>query len=364
MNWLESIKRIWQRRGGDENDDQIDFLFFASDEIDEIWIRSTAKEAALRGHTVSLAIVGGTSEKVRDAYTEFDVPIIDLKNFSDAADIRAGAVVTASSGVGREILPVEADCFVHMPHSLVSLHMIYPADAFDGFDVVFAAGPHHVAEFAEICEKRGLRDRQCRNVGYGKMDYFNSLPPKATDPGSILLAPSWGPDDLLSRMGADLVRGLADLGHKICVRPHPLTYAEKPELISDLERVAGELDHCVIENPRSSNEGLFTSRVLVTDYSGTGFEFAAFREQSVVFVDVGLKEVNPEWKSYSCTPVEIGLRETIGTICAPTVTAVVEAIGDCLRAPSLTREDLEEFIFAPRQSCAARAVDELVQICR
>jgi len=362
MNLRALIGGILQGKVGDESDGKPDLLFFATDAIDEIWIRSTAKEAANRGYTVTVAVVGAVPVVLRDAYLGCNVSIVDLDSFADAAGITARAMVTASAGIDRNILPVEAKCFVHMPHSLVSLHMIYPADAFDGYDVIFAAGPQHVVEFLEICEKRGLRGRECREVGYGKMDYFCSLPPKTSDPASILIAPTWGPDDLLSRMGDELVRELIGSGYKVYVRPHPLTYSEKPELISDLERLSCEMEGCILENPRSENEGLFVANVLVTDYSGIGFEFAAFRARNVVFVDVGRKEVNPEWRSIGVTPVEIGLRDTIGTISAPTVPAVMEAVEDCSRAPDLNSGDLEKFIFAPRHSCATRAVDELVQI--
>ena len=57
-----------------------------------------------------------------------------------------------------------------MPHSLSSLHMIYPEDAFDGYDLIFSAGPHHCDEFREITKARGLKNFGTVPIGYGKLD--------------------------------------------------------------------------------------------------------------------------------------------------------------------------------------------------
>ena len=57
-------------------------------------------------------------------------------SFKRAAHIKTKIAITASSSVSRSILPTRAEWLIHT-HSLSSLHMIYPEDAFDGYDPFF-----------------------------------------------------------------------------------------------------------------------------------------------------------------------------------------------------------------------------------
>ncbi len=46
--------------------------------------------------------------------------------------------------------------YAFVPHSIVSTHMVYRNGAFDHFDTVFCAGPHHVAEVRKHEAMRNL----------------------------------------------------------------------------------------------------------------------------------------------------------------------------------------------------------------
>ena len=55
--------------------------------------------------------------------------------------------------VKRSKYPVH---YVYVQHSLVSLHMVYRKGAFDHFDSIFCAGPHHLKEIRATEEKYQL----------------------------------------------------------------------------------------------------------------------------------------------------------------------------------------------------------------
>ena len=60
--------------------------------------------------------------------------------------------------------------FVYVHHSLVSHHMVYRPKAFDAFDVILCAGPHHNAEINKMTETWHMPAKKLINHGYGRLD--------------------------------------------------------------------------------------------------------------------------------------------------------------------------------------------------
>ena len=56
-------------------------------------------------------------------------------------------------------------CYAYVPHSMVSLHMAYRPGAFDHYDVLYCAGPHHVAEARAIEQMRCARRTAVASLG-------------------------------------------------------------------------------------------------------------------------------------------------------------------------------------------------------
>lgn len=347
-----------------------DIVFVCSSPIDEVWIRSTAIGCHAQGLQVLVAMCGSRADCRDDVLEAYSVAGVGVRcgiSLGKAARIRSRLVVTASSGLDRKIFPTRARLFIHMPHSLVSLHMIYPADAFDGYDVLFAAGPQHEAEFAAIASARGLTERRAFATGYGKLDVLarkQSLrQARSAERPLVLLAPSWGKDNLLDRCGVALASALVGAGFDVVVRPHPLFFLDKSPVIAELTGLHCRLPNVRLESPYDGDEAIFDADVLVGDYSGIGFEFAALRRRPVVSVDVGLKVVNPGWKSLNLQPVEIASRNLLGPIVSPDVGAIVEAVTHCITGKhEASDKDLSSFLYGMPGSCSGRAVEQLQQL--
>ncbi len=60
--------------------------------------------------------------------------------------------------------------YVYVQHSLASLHTIYKHGAFDHYDTVCAAGPHHVREIKAIEEQYSLPRKNIIKLGYSRLD--------------------------------------------------------------------------------------------------------------------------------------------------------------------------------------------------
>lgn len=335
----------------------LDVVFICSAPIDETWTRSTALACSAAGMRVAVDICGGApSEAVSALYRDRKILLTANASFAESARRRAAVAVTASSGLDREIYPTRASSFVHMPHSLASLHMIYPPDAFDGYDVLFAAGPHHCREFAALGAAHGLGDRPCHPVGYGKLDLLaEKAAGREPIPRHVLIAPSWGPDNLLDRLGVELATTLAEKGWIVTVRPHPLFFLDQAPIMERLNALASENTRITVESPLEADDAIFRVSVLVGDYSGIGFEFAALGGRPVVSVDVGLKIVNPDWQALAITPVEIECRQALGPVVAPDVRAIVEAVETCSDMRRASQDVTAAFLYGGSESCATRA---------
>ncbi|MFO0109263.1 MAG: CDP-glycerol glycerophosphotransferase family protein [Alphaproteobacteria bacterium] len=337
---------MWFRRA------QRQILFLSASPVDEVWTRSTALACHKAGLSFEVAIVGDCSTGVgAEALALYKKAGIRARStsFAAAANIPTQMAITASSGLDRTIFPTSAKCFVHMPHSIVSLHMIYPKGAFDGYDVLFAAGKHHVAEWNAIHKTQ----KPVYETGYGKLDVLHEKMLQHTRSRNpkphLLIAPSWGPDNLLDRCGVALAKACLAAGYDVTVRPHPLFFLDKAPVLEVLKTIRG----ITIESPFDGDAAIFNADILVGDYSGIGFEFAALRGKPVISVEVGLKIVNADWQSYGVEPLEITHRKKLG----PVVTADVPSILAAIKAAEQQAASSDiSYLSVPPGGCATAAL--------
>jgi YidC/Oxa1 family membrane protein insertase len=242
--------------------------------------------------------------------------------------------------------------------------MAYPPHAFDDYDVLFAAGPHHVAELVAMRASHGLPARDAVPVGYGKLDLLSATSRRESPSAPhVLLAPSWGPTNLLDVCGRELLARLLECGMHVTVRPHPSFYDAEPQMLESLRAIGAGFAHFSLEDPSADNRSIGTADVLVSDYSGVALEFAALTRRPIVFVDVAKKVFNPDWEALGIEPVEVSLRPRLGVVVAPEVAAIVAAVDDLSRKPQAFAASIERaepsFLFRPA-SCG-RAAAELLR---
>lgn len=297
-------------------------VFFATTKIDLEWIQPTMAECVKRG--IEYSVVVSTDEK-------------DLPKMKNATYIyRFGGLflryinckilVTASSGLPTTWVPLRAQYVVHMPHSLVSLHMAYPPDSFAAYNVLFAAGVHHIKEFEYYYPKREIFP-----VGYGKFDVHEKPgEEKVQSPGAlreVLIAPSWGKDNILELMGQELITEMLKKGYLVTVRPHPVYFADTHvQLIDKLKWEFRGNCRFSIEEPFNTSLAIDRADIMISDYSGVAMEFAFRRERPVVFIDVPKKVLNENWGECPLMPLEIKIRSQIGTIVSTDSCEVVKEV--------------------------------------
>lgn len=213
--------------------------------------------------------------------------------------------------------------YVYVQHSLCSLHMIYRHRAFDHYDTICAAGPHHVNEIRELETKYDLPPKNIVELGYSRLDSLietakkhpKSECPKKNPYKKVLVAPSWGPEGVIeSGMGQSLVEQLLDLGHEVVLRPHSQTIRFANSKVNEIRDKHKDNLLFTFEGSIAGKESLHQSDIMISDWSGAALEYAFALNKPVIFCDVPKKVNNPNYQDIEIEPIEVLIRENIGII--------------------------------------------------
>ncbi len=304
-------------------------LFYCNQVLHATWIRSTYLELEALGFRCAIV-----------TESRHPIPLLPgARTYRGSASLlrrlNAPVLVTAVSGVPRERLHQNVRFHVHMPHSLVSLHMAYPEGAFDGYDLIFACGEHHIAEVVALRRLRPHWRATALPVGYGKSDELRrelralKLPDSKRRP-HVVVAPSWGERNLLDSLGLELVRELLECGYDVTVRPHPGGVANAARVCSLLRERYGNCDRFRLELPTAGSGSLLDADLMISDYSGVALEYAFLRELPVLYVDVPHKAFNNDWNSVGLVPLELSVREVVGKVVAAETHAILSGARELL----------------------------------
>jgi len=218
--------------------------------------------------------------------------------------------------VKRSKYPVH---YVYVQHSLVSLHMVYRKKAFDSFDTIFCAAPHHINEVRTMEKIYGLPPKSLVEHGYGRLDSIleTSKGRKAqskNNPKKILIAPSWGKHALIESIGDKVVSNLLENGFHVMLRPHPQTVKFSKNTLDSICRKHTTNTNFEYEVDVASQESLYHSDLMVSDWSGAALDYAFGLGKPVLFIDVPRKVNNQEYESINIQPFEVWIRDKIGKI--------------------------------------------------
>ena len=256
--------------------------------------------------------------------------------------------------------------YIYIPHDMMSVHMSFREGAFDAFDTVFCVGPHVERELRAIEKVYDLNEKTLVHFGYPLADMLTEAGEKAnaerqeTSVKEVLIAPSWQEDNLLDSCIDDIIKALYSDEYHITVRPHPEYGKRFASALDDLVKRYEGYDEKKLsfELNFSANKSIYSSDVLITDWSGVATEFCFATKRPAVFVNTKMKCPNPNYTKIDLTPVEISLRNQIGVavdkeeLC--NLSKTLKTLWDNAEHYKKVIEDTEkELIF--NQGCAAKA---------
>ena len=208
--------------------------------------------------------------------------------------------------------------YVFVPHDPSSMHMSFREHSLDNFDAVFCTGPHIAQEVRASEKLYGTKEKELVEFGYPLIEQLiascEKLEKVDCPRKQVLIAPSWQEDNLLDSCIEPLIDSLYGDDYKIIVRPHPeymKRYRQKMMLL--VEKYQDKIgDGLSFELDFSSNTSVYSSDLLVTDWSGIGIEFGFATLKPVVFINTKMKMENENYEAIGIVPQEIRLRDVLG----------------------------------------------------
>ena len=208
--------------------------------------------------------------------------------------------------------------YIFVPHDPNSLHMTFKENSLDNYDTVFCTGPNIAKEIRASEKLYGTKEKTLVEFGYPfiekLIDSYEQLPKTVSDKKQILIAPSWQEDNLIDSCLDTLIEQLYCDEYKIIVRPHPEYMKRfKEKMMAICEKYADKVgEHLEFELDFSSSESIYSSDILITDWSGTGIEFGFATLKPGIFVNTKMKVENPNYENLGILPQEIRLRNVLG----------------------------------------------------
>ncbi len=208
--------------------------------------------------------------------------------------------------------------YIFIAHNIFSLHMVFRKKAFNHYDTFFCVGPHHNKEIEETEKIYKLKKITTFNFGYNKIDQLlnnNKFTKTNYNAEKILvIAPSWGKNCIIEKIGEKLLSLLINSDWKIIIRPHPDTLRLFKKKYMQLKNKFINHPNCIFEENISNMKSFYESSIMISDWSGAAFEFAFGLEKPVIFIDMPKKINNSDFNLYINEPIEISLRKKIGEL--------------------------------------------------
>ena len=180
--------------------------------------------------------------------------------------------------------------YVHIPHTIRSLNG-YRMFGIDHYDAVVTANTNQILTVKKIEYLRpNIPKKEFVVIGSPIMDSLKqkkiSSPPLFKNKRKIVVvAPSWGKSGILTRFGEAFLSAIEKTEYEIIIRPHPQSITSEKTLLESLEN-----KYPVFQwNYDNDNFTVLNKAdILISDFSGTIFEFVVGFNKPIIYTDVEL----------------------------------------------------------------------------
>lgn len=272
------------------------------------------------------ASLQAASRKIAYVTSDKNDPVFELRN-------AATNVVFSKSTLAFAFSKLQADCvimtmpdlgnfifkrsdrvkkYIYVFHALVSTHQQYRAHAFDHYDTIFMAGPHHENEIRESEALYGLPAKNLITYGYPLLDELKAKSDPPAGDQQVLIAPSWYDEGILQTCIGPVVSVFAGTTYNVLIRPHPEFIKRNARAFRQLQELSAKHPNIQLDTEPVLWKSLLSAHYLITDRSGIAFEFALAQQRPVLFIDTPHKRQNSDWHLFKSEAVENSLRSELG----------------------------------------------------
>tara|TARA_B110000858_G_C17800781_1_gene475124 strand:- start:173 stop:1291 length:1119 start_codon:yes stop_codon:yes gene_type:complete len=236
--------------------------------------------------------------------------------------------------------------YVYIHHSMVSMHSVYNARAFNCFDTIFCSGDHHCNEIKEITKFYNIKEKNIVKFGYNKIDYLSNRKNNYKQNNLIykryhlLIAPSWGENCIIENgLIIQIIRKFLNLKYKVTLRPHPQTIKYSLKKVNNIKDLFSRELNFELNDDLLNNSSFFESDFMISDWSGAAFEYSLGLLKPVLFVDTPMKVNNLDFTFMKLKVFEEYMRTIVGEIYDQSKNYEINKI------KRITRSEANKFIY-------------------
>ncbi|MDR2750690.1 MAG: CDP-glycerol glycerophosphotransferase family protein, partial [Clostridiales bacterium] len=254
----------------------------------------------------------------------------------------------------RSIADIDIE-YVYTWHNFTSL-IILREGAVDHFDTVFCVGPHQIDEIRRTEQLYNLKKKKLVKVGYGQLDKLTRLynaDSGTNSPPQILIAPSWSEDNLFESCLDQVISELKKGNYKIIIRPHPEYRKRFPENWEAIKN--GYKNSVIIDEEFSTQDTIYKSDLLITDWSSIAYEYAFCTKRPVLFINTAMKVMNSNFDKLGIEALDVTLRREVGAnIDTDKLSEIPAIVSELLSNPGKYQQSIEnsisKWLFHPGRS--------------
>lgn len=188
--------------------------------------------------------------------------------------------------------------YVHIVHAVGDIHT-YKFYSFDYYDAVYCSGPGQVKSLRDLERIRHTAAKDLPLLGCPYLDGLVARSKNAPAPEekTVLVAPTWGKNGLLTRTGKLIPEMLAKAGYHVILRPHPQSFISDKELMDQLAHELKGYTNIEWDHNPDGFKSLSRAKLMISDVSGVIFDFAFVFLRSVISMGNGpMKEGFEAWE--------------------------------------------------------------------
>ena len=180
------------------------------------------------------------------------------------------------------------DCYIYISHNPNDITM-YRMFGIDHYDALILSGEYLERQARQLEELRHYKPKDIALCGLPFMDEMKKrldasgeVPPHEK---TVLLAPTWGENGLLTKYGERFIDALIATGYKIILRPHPQSFTTEKEMMDRLKAKYTDNDKFSWNRDNDNFEVLRQSDILISDFSGVIFDYALVFDKPIIYTD-------------------------------------------------------------------------------
>ncbi len=212
-----------------------------------------------------------------------------------AGNIKVDYLLCTTPNIGCPGYPIRrsprVQNLIHVFHSINDLSM-YRKGSLDHYDTVFLVGDFQIASIRELERKRHLKEKKIVSLGIPYLDIYAKYALSSTADNTvktILIGSSWGTKGLLSHYGTGFIRGLAELGYQIIVRPHPQSVAKEQSMLAKCKQDLAQCDNLTWDFDPNPQQAMIKADLLISDTSSLRFDYAFVYHKPVITLEIPME---------------------------------------------------------------------------